>query len=149
MSRILIGIFAVALLVPVGMTAQQKAPAPAPKPVVKKATPRPAVVPKDAVPAGERRWRWKDPQGKMWIFSQTPFGVTKREEGAVDEKRAHTPESNKLAVSEIVDQGDSLHFISKTPFTENQWTRKKTELTAAEKEAWESWKAAKQAHQAP
>ena len=128
--------FIVALAMPCAVPAQSQKAAPA----ARKQAAIPAGVPKDAVPAGDHKWRWKDKDGKTWIFTKTPFSVVKQEESALKAAAAEAADvdsSNELSGAQIFDEGDSLRFVTKTPFGTREWHRKKTDLTAGEKAAWE------------
>jgi glucose/arabinose dehydrogenase len=135
--------------------ADDAAPKPAPVPVVvRKPTPKPAVVPKPAaahkpavapkpatptvaatvsIPTGATEvepylYRYQDKDGKKWLYRQTPFGIVKME----DKPPAAVVEDNSNPVM-VTDQGESVKFVKKTPFGLQSWTRKKTELSDEEK----------------
>jgi hypothetical protein len=109
----------------------------APKPATK--APKaayPKEVPKGAQKLSDNEWRWVDKDGKAWIYRKTPFSVAKfPEEQAASEK---APVRDAGAPMSVRDLGDSVEFTRKTPFGENKWTRKKSELTDMEKSAWEA-----------
>jgi hypothetical protein len=94
-------------------------------------------VPDGAKEIAPNTHRYQDAQGKVWIYRQTPFGLTRYEEGShkrdIAAKQPATEENVK--VSEI---GDSVRFERKGPFGNYVWTRKKTELDEKERALWES-----------
>jgi hypothetical protein len=107
------------------------------EPAKKKAKPAPSptasatTIPKDAVRISPKAWRWVDKDGKAWRYEQTPFGVMKGEE---------KPEVNPAEPPEglqVFEDGDSLRFERPWPFGGSmKWSRKKSELTEMEQEAW-------------
>jgi hypothetical protein len=108
-----------------------KATATKSKAVAKKVQP-PAGPPKGAVEVEPGTFRWVDPKGKSWIYSQSPFGWMKGEEQ--ESFRATDPVPTDWTVT---DQGDSLTFDRPYPFGGNkQWTVKKTDLTEMEAAVW-------------
>lgn len=89
----------------------------------------------DKIPAGAREvepytYAYTDAAGHQWMYRQTPFGVTKWQPSDVPPPRA-TPQSNPVTVTDL---GDSFRFERRTPFAQNVWTKKKSELSADEKE---------------
>ncbi len=102
---------------------------------------KPAAAVPSAIPAGAEQvdqytWRHKDKAGKTWLYRKSPFGIMRTEED---------PEMAKMAASTTVqpevafvaEEGDLLRFQVQGPFGMNRYTKKKTQLTAAEKSAWE------------
>lgn len=87
-------------------------------------------VPKGAQPVGPNLFRYTDPQGKTWMYRQTPFGVSKWEEKPGDEQQADTP---KPLPATATDLGDSVQFERDTPFGHQKWIVKKSEMTDDEK----------------
>ncbi len=83
-------------------------------------------------------WRYTDEkEGKTWIYRQTPFGLVRYEEepsGTAQSNRQPTTGSVPL---KAFDDGDKVRFERQGPFGKYQWVRKKTELTAEERQAWE------------
>ena len=86
-------------------------------------------IPPDAVEIGPQAYRYKDADGKVWIYRRTPFGISKVEERAVDQATPAKPQAKVLAF----DKGDSVRFEQQTPMGPRVWERKKSELTAQEK----------------
>jgi hypothetical protein len=119
------------LLVPCAMlvgqqTTKEKKPAP-------KAAPATATESAQKIPDGAKElepylYSYTDPQGKKWLYRQTPFGVVKWE----DKPAAPAIIDNTNPVV-ITDLGDSVRFQWKTPFGDQKWVRKKSELTEEEK----------------
>ncbi len=98
-------------------------------------------LPKEAVKIEPFTYRYKDPQGKIWIYRQTPFGLVRYEEpkqgsrdtGASARKSEAPPPGLKA-----FDEGDSIRFERKGPFGKYTWRRKKGNLTREERLAWEA-----------
>jgi hypothetical protein len=100
-------------------------------------------VPKGAEEVGPNLFRYTDPQGKRWMYRNTPFGVSKWEEKPGDQLPA--PETSASAGISATDLGDSVQFQRATPFGPQKWTRKKSELTDDEKAALATQQNAKDA----
>lgn len=117
-------------------------------------------VPKDATEIESGVYRHTDSVGKTYIFRKTPFGVVKSlEKTDKPEKRDETakearPVSAKTATTtdtpfgqvkssssadriKVSERGDSLEFERPSPFGSYKWKRKKDNLTASEREAWD------------
>jgi hypothetical protein len=111
--------------------AADKKPAPAPK----AAAPAQAqTIPAGAVLVEPFTYRSTDSNGKVWMYRQTPFGISKWEESATAAPQPPPAKSEPVVVTDL---GDSVRFERKTPFGGGTWVRKKTELTDEEK-AWVS-----------
>jgi len=96
-------------------------------------------IPKDAVQFEPGSYRYTDASGKKWIYRQTPFGVARLEDKPV------TPAPDPSAGSiKATDAGDVIRFERPGPFGTYRWERKKTELSDAEKAAWEHSRPARQ-----
>jgi hypothetical protein len=90
-------------------------------------------IPQGAEEVGPNLFRYTDPQGKRWMYRNTPFGPSKWEERPGDQQAApQTPSSAGLTMTDL---GDSVQFQRLTPFGAQKWTRKKSELTDDEKAA--------------
>jgi len=88
------------------------------------------------LPAGAQKitdstYRYKDAQGKTWIYAQTPFGFSRSEEGAATAKPVEVADTNPVKVRDL---GDSYEFVKTSPFGQSRWTRKKSELGAEEQQ---------------
>mgnify|MGYP003623174207 CR=1 FL=1 len=70
-----------------------------------------------------------DTEGKKWFYRQTPFGVVKWEDKPV----TTPPMADNTNPVIITDLGDSVRFLWKTPFGDQSWVRKKSELNDEEK----------------
>lgn len=106
----------------------KKKKSPAAKAAVSK--PAPAVtVPEDAERIGEQTYRKREADGKVYVYTKTPFGVARMEEKAIVKPAAAEQE---LDVS-VQEDGDTVRFERTGPFGKNVWTRKKTELSAEER----------------
>lgn len=118
----------------------------------------PQGVPKEATEVSPGVWRHVS-EGKTWIYRHTPFGYQKRVEEPAAETKAETPAaparvdaSGRLQTpfgemrarpaaepqTRVTENGDSLVFERPNPFGTSRWTRKKTELTEAEKALWDA-----------
>ena len=107
-------------------------------------------------------YRHKDTAGKIWIYRKTPFGFMKAAEGASNKDDSQpsgqaSPDQGRTSASGTVSQtpfgeskpaqsatavkateeGDSIRFERPSPFGPYKWTKKKSELTPAEQEAWD------------
>lgn len=90
------------------------------------------VVPADAKEIAPQVWQHTDKAGKTWIYRQTPFGLSKIEQAKVAEGAAAQPASTPEVKAE--DLGDKVKFEKPGPFGKRIWERKKSEMTAEEKE---------------
>src|SRR6202050_4753415 len=88
-------------------------------------------VPPGAQEVGSNLYRYTDPQGKVWMYRKTPFGVSKWEEKPGEQApQAESPGSpGTTAGTTMKDLGDSVEFQRATPFGIQKWTRKKSEMT--------------------
>lgn len=98
-----------------------------------------------ALPAGAEKvsegvYRAKDVNGKVWIYTRTPFGFARNEEGAAP--AAPRPEMPVIRVLDV--KGDTVRFVRDTPFGKAVWTRTVAELNDKEKAAYEASLAASQ-----
>ena len=96
-------------------------------------------VPKDAVLVETGTWRWTDPQGRKWLFRQTPFGIAKIDESQRQRSAADDAKLDAQLIESIkaVEKGDEIAFERPGPFGTYRWKRKKSELDEQEKAAWE------------
>jgi hypothetical protein len=105
-------------------------------------------VPAGAQEVGSNLYRYTDPQGKVWMYRKTPFGVSKWEEKPEDRvPQAEPPPSagGDMAGTIMTDLGDSVQFQRATPFGPQKWTRKKSEMSDDEKAAFAIQQHARQA----
>ena len=126
--------FSILLIVPLALlAADEKKAAPAPKHAP------PVTIPADAELVGPRVYRAKDADGKVWLYRQTPFGVTRVLESSagagspVGAPSAASAEAPKAAEIKAVDLGDSVRFEQATPMGKRVWTTRKSELSPKEK----------------
>lgn len=120
-------------------------------------------VPKGAVEISPGVFRYADVAGKTWFYRSTPFGyVRTADEGTKGraDASAATPAAAPVETSspfgkskavaspsaaapdradlvKATEDGDVVRFERKSPFGIYKWTRKKTELTAAEQDAFD------------
>lgn len=116
--------------------AAQTAPRPAAKPAPAAARqPRKTIVvptvPKGAVQTSPGLFRWTDPDGQVWMYRSTPFGVSKWQVDAADPVRDPLVDQTTA-----VETGDSIRFERATPFGKHVWVRKKTDLDDTEQRIW-------------
>ena len=90
---------------------------------------QPLKIPAAAVQAADG-YHYTDPQGKQWLYRQTPFGVARLEEPAP--VKAASPDDGTRAAGD----GDVIRFERPSPFGTYRWTRKKSELTESERAVW-------------
>lgn len=96
----------------------------------------PQGLPATAVKAGEGVWKWKDPQGKSWIYHRTAFGYTRVED--VPEKSA----APQLGLRVVEVKGGQVTFEQATPFGKSRWVRPMAELNGDEKAALQAHESA-------
>jgi hypothetical protein len=93
--------------------------------------PVPLAIPNGAHSVSPGLYRWTDPQGKVWMYRQTPFGVSRWPEDEDNSKlRVVAEETHATEV------GDSIRFERPTPFGKQVWTRKKSDLDDTERMIW-------------
>ncbi len=92
----------------------------------------PEGVPADAQKISDFEWSHTDKDGKSWIYRKTPFAVAKLPD---DRAAAAPPTAPGMTARDL---GESVEFSRKTPFGVATWTKKKTELDAAEEAAWKA-----------
>lgn len=113
-------------------TAQRPASRPAPNRSANTIAP-----PAGAEKLSEGVFRAKDSSGKVWIYTRTPFGFARHEEGAA--QAAPRPEVPAFRVLEMKD--GKVRFERVTPFGKSAWTRTVAQLDEKEKEAYEAYQA--------
>lgn len=101
----------------------------------------PTSIPANAVQIEAGAYRWTDAKGKKWILFETPFGIARKEDTG-EPLRHKLQEDHGMEGVKITEDGDSLKFERPGPFGVYKWTKKKTELDAAEQAAWERQKSA-------
>ena len=108
-------------------------------------------IPAGATKTEDGSYKFTDDKGKKWIFRETPFGVAKSEDKALD---ATITPFGKVPLKEppavpivrgkdpavAFDEGDSYRFERTTPFGVTTWRKKKTELDATERNILEQQK---------
>ena len=109
-----------------------------------------AAVPKGAKEVEPGVFRHTDSAGKTYLYRKTPFGVTKSLETAEKAEAPRTSKSTQATTPfgassqektaegvKVRERGDVLEFERPSPFGVSRWTRKKDELTEAERDLWE------------
>ena len=97
----------------------------------------PQGVPAAAEKAGDGVWKWKDPQGKSWVYHLTPFGYSRTPD--VAEKPSGqdaSPAQVGLRVVEV--KSGEVTFEQPTPFGKSRWSRAMADMNAAEKTVYEA-----------
>lgn len=112
-----------------------------------------SIIPAGASKLDEHTWMAVDASGTKWFYRKGPFGVTKTDKDvtavsaaaqARDAQRnpfsggKSGPPSEAAARSsqinaKVVDLGDAYSFERATPFGLSKWTRKKADLTDADR----------------
>ena len=118
---------------------------------------KPIQIPATAVKTSEGHYRDVDAHGKAWIYSETPFGVSRVPEhptlspssGTVQTPFGPTPSAktsapapaavtaDRTAHVTAVAKGDMIHFERPTPFGATSWDKSKSSLTPEEQKIWE------------
>ena len=129
-----------ALMTPLAAADKRDTGKPAPAAAAKPA-PKAIEIPAGALETQPGTFSYTDPQGKKWIYRQTPFGVVRMEEKADAQAgsgqpgpfgAARTPAPDVVNVK-VVDNGDTVHFERPGPFGLFKWDRKKGDLTVEER----------------
>jgi hypothetical protein len=98
---------------------------------------KPISIPKGAVKTDDG-YRAVDSKGKVWIYRETPFGITKAEYKAPAPAIATDPAKDTRVSAKGV--GDSVEFERTGPFGVSHWQKKKSELTPDEQAIWDRFK---------
>lgn len=93
-------------------------------------------LPTGAEKVGQDQWKWKDPQGKTWMYYRTAFGYTRLEE--VPDKESASPSGYRV----VEVKSAEVTFERATPFGKSRWSRPVTDLNDDEKAALEAFKKA-------
>ena len=96
-------------------------------------------IPAGAVQYEPGSYHYTDAKGKKWILRPTPFGISKTEDAGVP--AAKKSEDHSLDNAKVTEDGDSVKFERPGPFGVYKWEKKKADLDAGEKAAWEREKA--------
>jgi hypothetical protein len=116
-----------------------------------KATPRQEkaaqtlTIPEGAAQSPDGDYHFTDAQGKKWLYRNTPFGVSKREDtGAATNATTSAATSAETRAKQVAasaagmkatEDGDTVHFEKLGPFGVWKWDKKKSELDDTEKAA--------------
>lgn len=104
----------------------------------KKPAATPPGVPAAAEKVGEDLWKWKDPQGKTWIYRRTMFGYARTAD--VQEKTSETETTATQEGPRVVgEKAGEVTFERVTPFGKARWTRAMAEMTVDEKAAYAAY----------
>jgi len=93
-------------------------------------------IPKTAVEFEPGSYHYTDAKGKKWILRPTPFGIAKIEDTGVPLRNKREQDHGMDGVK-VTENGDSVKFERPGPFGVYKWEKKKTDLDAGEKAAWE------------
>jgi hypothetical protein len=96
-------------------------------------------IPADAVEVAPYTYRSTDPQGRAWIYRQTPFGVSRTEDKPVsadDAKKMQDSKDKVIQATSAAEEGDSIRFVRNSPFGRTEWQKKKTDLNEVEQAVW-------------
>jgi hypothetical protein len=124
-------------------TTNQKAPA-----KKQQVTPPPKEIPAGAEEVEPGTYRYTDSLGKKWFLRKTPFGLARFEDTGEPLQKKPSSE-DAMAGVKMTEAGDSLHFERAGPFGTYKWDKKKSDLNADEKAAWERQKQAATAPTGP
>ena len=102
------------------------------------------IIPANAKQVDAHTWMAEDKNGKKWFYRQTPFGVVKTDQDPdapapvakrtpFDGPKAPAKPGASQPVVKVTEVGDTYVFERHTPFGPSRWTRKKSDLTDAEK----------------
>jgi hypothetical protein len=97
-------------------------------------------IPASAVKFEPGSYHYTDAKGKKWILRPTPFGIAKIEDKDALAAKKDEPDHSMDNVK-ITADGDSVKFERPGPFGTYKWEKKKADLDAGEKAAWEREKA--------
>jgi hypothetical protein len=97
-------------------------------------------IPASAVEFEPGSYHYTDAKGKKWILRPTPFGIAKIEDTGVP-LRSKLQEDHGMDNVKATEDGDSVKFERPGPFGMYKWEKKKADLDAGEKAAWEREKA--------
>jgi hypothetical protein len=143
MNKLLVFLAAAALAFTASAADKPSAPSSADT-AAKKAAPalktiQPLTIPKDAKPGENGTFKYTGKDGKKWIYSTTPFGVSRVED------MGPAPESYAVPVaSKAIDLGDTVRFEQPGPFGIIRWEKKKSELTGEERQVLDKQNSDKQ-----
>jgi hypothetical protein len=99
-------------------------------------TVKPLVIPSDAVLNPNGTYSYKDKAGKNWIYSKTPFGISRIEDmGGAPSGFVTTPKEQLIKTT---DAGDTVKFERQTPFGVTKWEKKKSEMNDEERAIFQS-----------
>jgi hypothetical protein len=138
MKRLLIALIVISAL---PALAQTQASSAAKTQKKKKAAPAsqkagPMTVPKGAVlDPKDGNYHYKDKNGKKWVYMMTPMGPSRWEDKGPGAAPEH-PSSDRFSADpnlKALDQGNTVKFTRSTPFGNQSWTKKKSELTDDER----------------
>ncbi len=144
------------------VSAQTTSTTPVPAAAKPKTKSKPAVstavlkIPAGAVKTEDGSYRWTDAHGKVWLYRDTPFGVSRLAEASanvppgyvatpfgVTKKAADTAPAAPVVSGDpnehvtAVAHGDMIRFEKPNPFGSTAWEKKATDLTPDEQKIWD------------
>ena len=99
----------------------------------KTATAQVLTIPKDAVQRPDGTYGYTDKKGKKWIYTNTPFGVSRFEDTG-----ATTPAAGPDLATKAIDKGEVVRFERPSPFGTMSWEKKKSELNDGERQVFDA-----------
>jgi hypothetical protein len=97
-------------------------------------------IPASAVEFEPGSYHYTDAKGKKWILRPTPFGIARMEDTGAPLRKKNEQDHGMEGVK-VTENGDSVKFERPGPFGVYKWEKKKTDLDAGERAAWEREKA--------
>jgi glucose/arabinose dehydrogenase len=86
-------------------------------------------LPPDAVQNPDGTYSYTDKEGKKWIYSKTPFGIMRSQDGG----NGAAPTAPGQSWTKVTDHGDTVTFERETPFGPMRMEKKKSDLTDEER----------------
>ncbi len=123
--KTLVTLVLMAALPVLAQTTKKAAPRTSAKPAPRVA--QPLVLPKDATPNPDGSYSWTDKAGKKWLFSKTPFGLSRIEDTGA------SPASAASSSLKVTDLGEKIRFERPSPFGTNRYEKNKADLTDEER----------------
>ena len=98
----------------------------------KAAPPAEVTIPAGATMVEPGTYKFTDAQGRKWIYRNTPFGISRAEDKPIE-----TAPATAGPVTTAIEDGDTVRFERAGPFGPYRWQKKKSEMDADERAAWE------------
>jgi hypothetical protein len=125
--------FPIAAMVLAAAGAPPASPGEDAKPAVNRATAvKPVTIPAGAVQLSPTAYRYFAPDGKTWLYVQSPFGIMRAEQKPAAPDTVERGDESMKATAD----GDTIRFERQTPFGISRWQKKKSELNEMEQAVW-------------